>query len=236
MPEDKAPCRDFERGVCSRGGSCRYFHPEGMAPPEGTKLPICKDYQNKGCERWKCKFLHITKEEESVYDATGTLPELGVRDENVMRPAFVDKDVCNDFMKGKCERGTRCKFIHPSDSGFHGRDPSVDIHGKRPRIDAFYGGGGVNNALMEENDVLRQQITDLNQEVVNLKEMNDTLYVQNTRYCSQLQILGATTTSHSHGQVIYPKYTQTVYPLKAHGAAMGSHVVTDLSAFSYLHY
>ena len=31
-------CRDFEKGNCSRGNRCKYFHP---------KLKICRDFQNK---------------------------------------------------------------------------------------------------------------------------------------------------------------------------------------------
>jgi len=249
MPEESSPCRDFERGVCSRGEQCRFFHPERTEPAEGVKLPICKDFQNKGCDRRKCKFLHVTQDEEAVYDATGQLPAHRGRPELVYTTAGTGgggggvppKNVCKDFLNGKCDRGGRCRYAHIPEG--QGGDRG---YGKRSRVDAYHQPPppGVANdaALFEENEFLRRKITDLQREVLSLREMNDTLYDQNRRYCAQLGSSSTTPTSPSSTQVtmlsptapvMYPSYTQTAYPAKAvlptgSGAATGG--------YGYVHY
>jgi len=208
MPEEGAPCRDFERGVCTRGDKCRYAHPERAAPAEGQKQPICKDFQNKGCDRRRCKFLHLTNEEESVYNSSGELPPHQGNAELVaqQRPpshrgergergggGSASRDVCKDFMNGKCDRGNRCKFSHVSEHD----ERNERIYGKRARVDYYGGnagppppfmgaGGPDREAMYEENEMLRRKITDLQREVLSLREMNDTLYDQNKRYLQQI--------------------------------------------------
>jgi len=255
MPEESSPCRDFERGVCSRGENCRFFHPERTEPAEGVKLPICKDFQNKGCDRRKCKFLHVTQEEEAVYDATGQLPPHRGRPElmyttagpaGAAAAAGPPKNVCKDFLNGKCDRGSRCRYAHVAE-GPHGDRG----YGKRSRSDAYHpppphAAGVANDAAMfEENEFLRRKITELQREVLSLREMNDTLYDQNRRYCAQLGTAASTSpTSPSSAStqvtmlsptapVMYPaSYTQTAYPAKAvlpsSGAATGG--------YGYVHY
>jgi len=192
MASEESTCRDFERGVCNRGDKCRYAHPEGTKPSDNQKLPICKDYQNKGCSRMKCKFLHITVDEEAEYMKTGSLPEHRGRSDLVASSSQhrfshpSGKDICKDFLNNICDRGSRCKFIHAQDPGMgggpmHGPPP---MHGKRFRDN--YGGMSGSPDLMEENEMLKRKITDLQKQVMELREMNDTLYDQNTRYRAQL--------------------------------------------------
>jgi hypothetical protein len=60
---------DYLRNVCKRGRRCKYRHPN---PDEARNLgrkqdiTICHDFQNTGCRRQNCKFLHITRELESA--------------------------------------------------------------------------------------------------------------------------------------------------------------------------
>jgi len=237
MPEDRSPCRDFERGVCSRGDSCKYYHPEGAAPAEGAKLPICKDYQNKNCGRFKCKFLHITVEEEAEYNSTGKLPEHGGDPEKTAKPG--SKNICRDFLNGKCDRGTRCKFSHTPERGPHGN--SSGMYGKRPRADDFYGGPPHHNdpVLFEENEFLRRKVADLQKEAGELRQMNDTLYEQNSRYRLQLEKSSTSATSHisAYSQVVYPQYSQAAYPPKSAAVPMASAAAAaGVSAYNYQHY
>jgi len=259
MPEERAPCRDFERGVCARGDECMYLHQEGTQPVDGAdggKLSICKDFQNIGCERRKCKFLHITKEEEAVYNSTGQLPEHGGRPEATVRaPSFMGKDVCKDFLNGRCDRGPRCRFMHPPEEEFRGGDMcgggmGGGMYGKRSRVDPFFagggggGGGGMNNndgAIMEENELLRRKITDLQREILSLREMNDTLYDQNARYISQLQKAGTVPAASpqvlNSNPVVYPQLGQAAaYPTKVAVVQTGTAATTGVGAYSYLHY
>ena len=144
-------CRDFEKGNCSRGNRCKYYHP---------KLKICRDFQNKKCERESCRFLHITREEEESYENTGTLPD------------HIDE---GEAKKMKVMNGS---------SGRH----SEDINGrfaKRRRDDDFSmmtGLSALPQALIQENELLKLKITELQRHIMDLHKMNDTLYQQNNSY------------------------------------------------------
>jgi len=155
-------CRDFENGKCTRGERCRFFHP---------KLQICKDFQNKTCERDRCKFLHVTREEEETYENSGVFPD------------HIDK-----------EEGKRKRIMEPDFGG--GR------YGKRLRDDVFYpmvAATPASPALMQDNKMLKAKVTDLQRQVVELRQMNDTLYEQNTLYRNQLRGLTTTTNVTSVG-------------------------------------
>ena len=157
---------------------------------EGAKLPICKDFQNKGCERQKCKFLHISQQEEEEYNRSGILPEHGGRQSystlggasgNGFDPSFASGDPCRDFMNGVCQRGNRCKFRHISEQQH--QSEVGPMHGKRRRNDM----GGPGEFYNEEMEMLRRKVTDLQRQIVDLRQMNDTLYEQNNRYRAQLR-------------------------------------------------
>lgn len=117
-------CRDYLRNVCKRGRRCKYRHPN---PDEARNLgrkqdiTICHDFQNTGCRRQNCKFLHITREEEEHFKQTGQLP---VRLQQAAAlgmgaPPSVDipllrgeVPICKDNLKGNCKRGNKCKYRH----------------------------------------------------------------------------------------------------------------------------
>lgn len=201
----KSECRDFARGVCNRGSKCKFYHPPNGEPNVESKLPICKDFQNKGCDRMKCKFLHVTQKEEEEYNMTGILPEHGGRPEKVRSLGLMGgrgghgggghgsgghggglgNDVCKDFLNNICQRGNRCKFRHITEDQHQAEmGGGRGMYGKRRRDD--YGGSDMMQ-MSDENEMLRRKITDLQRQVVDLRQMNDTLYDQNTRYRNQLR-------------------------------------------------
>lgn len=122
--KDDDICRDFLRNVCKRGKRCKYRHPNtDEARDLGRQnITFCHDYQNTGCRRGNCKFLHCTREEEEHYKQTGQLPVrlqqaaalgLGVITPNVDVPLLRGEiPICKDYMKGNCKRGAKCKFRH----------------------------------------------------------------------------------------------------------------------------
>lgn len=202
-------CRDFMRGVCNRGNNCKFFHPQHVNPTiKQEKLPICKDFQNKGCDRVKCKFLHISPNEEEQYNHTGSLPSHSGKSDQVrggMPPPPggrnghfppAPNNVCKDFLNGVCQRGSRCKFLHQEE------EDSQMFYGKRRRNDFPPPGGPSGgfmgpNPMTEENEMLRRKIADLQRQVVDLRQMNDTLYEQNSRYRTQLRSGQSATGSNS---------------------------------------
>ena len=116
-------CRDFLRNVCKRGQRCKYRHPTGTETRVLGQLheyTFCHDFQNSGCRRPNCKFIHCTREEEDYYKQTGQLPvrlqqaaALGIGVLPKSLPVLRGEvPICKDYLKGECKRAGRCKFRH----------------------------------------------------------------------------------------------------------------------------
>ncbi|ESP01554.1 hypothetical protein LOTGIDRAFT_200237, partial [Lottia gigantea] len=115
--KDYDVCRDFLRNVCKRGRKCKYRHPSNGEQRESAnqKIVFCHDYQNTGCHRVNCKFLHCTREEEETYHSTRQLPprlHQIVLTGNGGEGSKFDIPICKDFQKGQCVRGMKCKYRH----------------------------------------------------------------------------------------------------------------------------
>lgn len=113
--EKKEVCRDFKKGDCRRRERCVFHHP---------KLKVCMDFQLRECFWPRCKYVHVTKSEEEVFDGSGVLPDQvefpGLFDNRIGNKrsysaisSGVHKEICWDFEKGDCQRRDRCKFFHP---------------------------------------------------------------------------------------------------------------------------
>uniref|UniRef100_UPI0035900EAA zinc finger CCCH domain-containing protein 10 isoform X1 n=1 Tax=Myxine glutinosa TaxID=7769 RepID=UPI0035900EAA len=124
---DATVCRDFLRNVCQRGRRCRYMHPEltemNAVATQKYDLTFCHDFQNSGCSRVNCKFIHASKGDEEYYRRTGELSPhlkqaistgLGLTVGGEMQIKQDDTPVCHDYMNGSCLRGKICKFRHIS--------------------------------------------------------------------------------------------------------------------------
>lgn len=256
-------CRDFKKGDCRRGQRCIYFHP---------KLEVCRDFQNRECTWRGCKYVHVTKAEEVNFDASGILPPhvtngpfppesqrrtshgasgvLGKRGHSAMSAVYSPRenpsDICRDFEKGDCRRGSRCKFYHPKlvicrdfqkekcdrdncrflhmtqeeENTYEGNgivpdhiDKEMlrknrisappadrggsDMYGKRRPDTAYaatayppgategFNGGVTLEAALQENAMLKLKQVEMQQQITDLRRMNDTLYEQNQSYRNQ---------------------------------------------------
>ncbi|OWF35361.1 zinc finger CCCH domain-containing protein 10-like [Mizuhopecten yessoensis] len=116
-------CRDYLRNVCKRGKRCKYRHPHSEESSRERKYDytFCHDFQNTGCHRPNCKFLHCSREEEEHYKQTGQLPVrlqqaaalgVGVTPTNDMPLLKGEIPICKDYLKMNCKRGIKCKFRH----------------------------------------------------------------------------------------------------------------------------
>jgi len=147
-------CRDFDKADCRRRGRCKFLHP---------KLRICKDFQNKKCERESCKFVHVTREEEEAYDNSGKIPD------------HIDE-----------KEAKRNRIMNVDSQNYGGV-----TYGKRRRQDSYNSNSlhamPAPPAAMQENQMLKQKVMELQQQIMDLRQMNDTLYDQNTRYRNQLR-------------------------------------------------
>lgn len=113
-------CRDFLRNNCSRGNRCRYRHPNDAdngsgngGRQSGGDLEFCHDFQNAGCRRVNCRFVHCSRDEEDHYKRTGQIPS-SVDGPRNRGSRFDDLPICKDYLKGDCHRGNRCKYRHVS--------------------------------------------------------------------------------------------------------------------------
>lgn len=116
-------CRDYLRNVCKRGNRCKYRHPhtEDSRERKHENYTFCHDYQNTGCHRPNCKFLHCSRDEEEHFKQTGQLPVrlqqaaalgVGVTPSNDMPLLKGEVPICKDYLKLNCKRGLKCKFRH----------------------------------------------------------------------------------------------------------------------------
>ncbi|XP_052806220.1 zinc finger CCCH domain-containing protein 10-like isoform X2 [Mya arenaria] len=145
-------CRDFLRNVCRRGKRCKYRHPGEPETAEFKKISeytFCHDFQNNGCRRSNCKFLHCTREEEDHARLTGELPSrvqpaaaLGIGVNHAEMVAKGGVPICKDNLKGDCHRGNQCKYRHISSSEYEflqrkSEGRNNELFSKEPRFDRF---------------------------------------------------------------------------------------------------
>ena len=182
-------CRDFVRNVCKRGAHCRYWHP----PPDVAAVDVvfCHDFQNAGCRRADCRFVHCSRDEEEQYRRTGQLPTsvsaAGPRSCAVTGTGYVP--ICKDFLKGECRRGVKCKFEHMQDVSAD----ELDIHSASTSLAKIRktepADGDVElvtlsdyRAVEEENRALRHDVDELRRTVGVLVATNEMLLEQNAKY------------------------------------------------------
>lgn len=204
-------CRDYQRGVCNRGGKCKFSHPEGLGKEVESSPMICRDFQNGKCNRATCKYMHISIMEEKTYLRTGQMPARrsgpmpggppmrGGYGGGYQTRAGRSDPVCKDFLNNKCTRGSACKYRHAyeEDGGYGGYGGYDDFPRKRRR-ESF--GDGDFAHVKEENESLRREVAELQKQVSDLKATNEVLLEQNARYRNA----AASTTSYPSTAPSYP--------------------------------
>ena len=191
-------CRDFLRNACNRGVNCRYIHPEDHElrniPVDLTnrEMTFCHDYQNRGCKRAGCKFLHCTREEVDEFKITGIMPR------SVQASLQRVPPICMDFKNGNCTRGPRCKYRHmnemDSPTNYDRFVNSIKFSKKRKYVDDSYYDDDVRgedtvkpsefHKIKDENVQLKKRIEDLERQLSVLVASNELLLEQNARYRS----------------------------------------------------
>ncbi|KAL7208544.1 hypothetical protein ACSBR1_030315 [Camellia fascicularis] len=92
------PCRDFTLGKCRRGNECRFLHQHNLSHRDGGRL------ERDQAERWRIR----EERGGNFYD--------GQKDERPMNSSKSTM-LCNDFLKGRCQRGSSCRYLHHDASG-----------------------------------------------------------------------------------------------------------------------
>jgi len=109
-------CKDFLNNKCTHGDDCKYAHVINAGTlPKGALyqcLTRCGDFYNETCSRGDtCKYAHIVnakqlEERHKRSSVTGSTPVVSGTGA-VSRSRY-----CQDFRKGKCNRGAACKYSH----------------------------------------------------------------------------------------------------------------------------
>uniref|UniRef100_A0A5B7CBI3 Putative zinc finger CCCH domain-containing protein 55 n=1 Tax=Davidia involucrata TaxID=16924 RepID=A0A5B7CBI3_DAVIN len=109
------PCRDFAVGKCRRGSQCRFLHQDNNNHSDGSRS------EGDQAERWRSRQEHGEALKYVINEGPRDNPRNNVSD------GYADKDeslrnsskstTCNDFLKGKCHRGSSCRYAHHSAFG-----------------------------------------------------------------------------------------------------------------------
>lgn len=128
IPAGQEICKDFVRNVCNRGNKCKFFHPPNdgaESRPKPQEFEFCHDYQNRGCRRENCRFVHCSREDEEAFKRFGRVSDCLARAILISGQGSAENingvPICKDFLVGKCDRGRRCRYWHI--------DPEADSHG-----------------------------------------------------------------------------------------------------------
>lgn len=59
-------CKFFQKGGCGKISTCPFLHqmPQLCQKLEKTQITFCRDYQNVGCRRPNCKFVHASNKQK----------------------------------------------------------------------------------------------------------------------------------------------------------------------------
>lgn len=103
LQESEETCRDFLKGVCTRGAACRFAHTEPdpvQLQHDAAQRGPCRDFLKGMCSRGAtCKYSHTPTEAEVA-----------------LAQAEFRQTACRFFAKGICKNGTACRFSHVTDT------------------------------------------------------------------------------------------------------------------------
>ncbi|KAL5707098.1 hypothetical protein ACHQM5_025187 [Ranunculus cassubicifolius] len=111
-------CADFARGRCRRGSDCRFLHEENNEYVDRRHGSVPEENWENRHEKER-SFGH-PKNEERDY-SRDNLPH-----RNDSQRSIRSTGICMSFLKGSCERGSSCRFIH--------EDTVVDSRGTSERV------------------------------------------------------------------------------------------------------
>uniref|UniRef100_K3WDJ4 Uncharacterized protein n=1 Tax=Globisporangium ultimum (strain ATCC 200006 / CBS 805.95 / DAOM BR144) TaxID=431595 RepID=K3WDJ4_GLOUD len=157
---DAPVCINFQKGKCKRGDACKFQHlgaeavavaaaahtsapvvaptpvraprqedaydetpshneePEEEATNADADAPVCQNFQKGKCKRGSaCRFRHVAATKESTASYKQSSANQWAAPARVERPAAIVADVavCQNFRRGRCNRGASCRFAHTGD-------------------------------------------------------------------------------------------------------------------------
>ena len=119
-------CLDNLRSQCIRGSKCYYKHVTQVETASErlclSRSIFCHDFQEGNCTRYPCKMVHTAKADEDYFLETGYFPK-GLKSKsanankadsaNIPNLNRLSQNVCREFVKKQCHRGSSCRYYHP---------------------------------------------------------------------------------------------------------------------------
>ncbi len=99
MSETGEDCHFFMTTGCSKGAECSFRH--STAAKETTT--VCRHWLSNSCSKLGCTFRHPTRQAAAT-------PPAAVMGMGMM--GAPPPNMCVFFMKGKCNKGANCPFLH----------------------------------------------------------------------------------------------------------------------------
>lgn len=174
-------CLDFLRSQCIRGASCTFRHVEKVEVYSErlclSRSIFCHDYQEGNCTRYPCKMVHTSRDNERYFIETGYFPD-GLRANQVRASnaptnpnpnvGRIAENVCREFVKRQCMRGSACKFYHPTPQELEVLlvQQSKPHPGSKPPLPSAGGGGkppgsAPSGSATTENTALKSRVNQL---------------------------------------------------------------------------
>ncbi|XP_059488593.1 zinc finger CCCH domain-containing protein 10-like [Neocloeon triangulifer] len=181
-------CRDFLRNTCRRGKRCKFQHTipcEETNNNNNSQVLFCHDFQNKGCPRANCRFVHCSRDEEEAFKETGRLPLNATVSAHIQGLMPLDMlqgepPVCTEYLRGNCRRNRDCKYRHLTAAqvmqlSLERLEPPVKRQRYSEEVEAR-----ISN-LQDENLDLKRMLDELHRQVETLAATNEVLLEQNAR-------------------------------------------------------
>uniref|UniRef100_A0A914GST2 C3H1-type domain-containing protein n=1 Tax=Globodera rostochiensis TaxID=31243 RepID=A0A914GST2_GLORO len=111
-------CRDYLNNICSRGNRCKFFHPEESIEKSQNSADepyqFCIDFQNQGCHRDNCRYVHAFREDVDRYKRSGdvTLGLARALAALLKGETINGIPLCKEFQNGHCARSSQCRYWH----------------------------------------------------------------------------------------------------------------------------
>ncbi len=107
MSETGEDCHFFMTTGCSKGAECSFRH--SSAAKETTT--VCRHWLSNSCSKLGCTFRHPTRQAAAAAPAAMAMG-MGGMGMGMGLGGAPPPNMCVFFMKGKCNKGANCPFLH----------------------------------------------------------------------------------------------------------------------------
>ncbi|XP_064993719.1 zinc finger CCCH domain-containing protein 55-like isoform X1 [Musa acuminata AAA Group] len=122
------PCRDFASGHCRRGSQCRFLHEDGgrgefdrhNTHSRETNLERGRFSWHNGKENLSGSWDQTDYARNKPFQRQRSHYDDGDREKPELHRSNKPAELCYDFTKGRCQRGSSCRYLHQEASSHGG--------------------------------------------------------------------------------------------------------------------